>query len=80
VCHINFKLRDGTRMKKAFTYDWRLWTLPEMRELLLDAGFLSADVYVEGWDDEEDESDGIFRKRKYFENQEGWVAYVVAHA
>ena len=80
VCHIHFKLRDGTRMKKAFTYDWRLWTLPEMRELLLDAGFVSADVYVEGWDDEEDESDGIFRKRKYFENQEGWVAYVVAHA
>ncbi len=80
VCHIHFKLRDGTRLKRAFTYDWRLWTLPEMRELLLEAGFGSVDMYVEGWDDEEDESDGIFRKRSYFENQEGWVAYVVAHA
>ena len=30
-----------------------------------------------GWDDEEDDTDGIFRKRTYFENQAGWVAYVV---
>jgi len=79
VCHIHFKLRDGTRLKRAFTYDWRLWTLAEMRELLLEAGFVSTDVYVEGWDDKADESDGVFRKRSYFENQEGWVAYVVAH-
>ncbi len=50
-----------------------------MRELLLEAGFVSTDVYVEGWDDDDDESDGVFRKRSYFENQEGWVAYVVAH-
>ena len=31
----------------------------------------------EGWDEEEDDSDGVFRKRKRFENQNGWVAYVV---
>ena len=76
LCHIHFKVR-GKKLKKAFTYDWRLWTLPEMRELLKDAGFRKTDVYVEGWDDEADDSDGIFRKRRYFENQEGWVAYVV---
>jgi hypothetical protein len=32
---------------------------------------------VEGWDDEADEADGIFRRKTYFENQAGWVAYVV---
>ena len=80
LCHIHFKMRDGKKIKRAFSYDWRLWTLPEMRELLHDAGFASSEVYVEGWDDEEDEADGIFRKRKYFENQDGWVAYVVAYA
>lgn len=77
VCNIHFKLADGTKLRRAFHYDWRLWTLPELRELLLEAGFSRAEVYVEGWDDEEDESDGIFRRRKYFENQSGWVAYVV---
>jgi SAM-dependent methyltransferase len=76
VCHIHFKVR-GKKLKKAFTYDWRLWTLPELRELLLEAGFARADVYVEGWDEEEDDTDGIFRRRIRFENMSGWVAYVV---
>jgi SAM-dependent methyltransferase len=77
LCHIHFGLRDGTRMPRAFTYDWRLWMLPEIRELLDEAGFRRSDVYVEGWDEDEDEADGIFRKKTRFENQEGWVAYVV---
>lgn len=77
VCRIHFKLRDGTKIKRAFTYDWRLWTIPELRELLLEAGFRAADVYVEGWDEEADDSDGVFRRRKRFDNQDGWVAYVV---
>ena len=79
VCHIHFHTKHG-KIKKAFTYDWRLWTLPEMRELLAEAGFASSEVYIEGWDDDEDEADGIFRRQSYFENQDGWVAYVVAYA
>ena len=80
LCHIHFRLRDGTKVKRAFTYDWRLWTLPEMHELLQDAGFESSAVYVEGWDEEEEDSDGVFRRRVRFENQSGWVAYVVGVA
>jgi SAM-dependent methyltransferase len=76
VCHIHFKVR-GKKLKRAFTYDWRLWTLPELRELLLEAGFGRADVYVEGWDEKADETDGVFRRRARFENMSGWVAYVV---
>ena len=77
VCYIHFKLRDGTELRRAFKYDWRLWSLPELREVMLEAGFAQADVYLEGWDDEEDETDGIFRRRTRFENMSGWVAYVV---
>jgi SAM-dependent methyltransferase len=77
LCYIHFKLADGTRIKRAFTYDWRLWTLPEIQELMLDAGFAGTEVYTEGWDEEADDTDGIFRRRKRFENQDGWVAYVV---
>lgn len=77
LCHIHFKFADGTMMKRAFTYDWRLWTLPELQEILLEAGFSSAEVYLEGWDEEEDEADGIFRRRTSFENMAGWVGYVV---
>lgn len=77
LCHIHFKLGDGTRLRRAFTYDWRFWTLPELQEAMIDAGFAETEVYVEGWDEEADDTDGIFRRRKRFENQIGWVAYVV---
>ncbi len=77
ICHIHFKLSGGRKMKRAFTYDWRLWTLPEMRELLGEAGFTASEVYLEGWDDEADESDGIFTRTEEFENQESWLAYVI---
>ena len=80
VCHISFRLRGGKKIRRAFSYHWRLWTLPELRDLLADAGFESVDVYVEGWDDAADDTDGVFRKRVRFENQAGWVAYVVANA
>ena len=52
LCHIHFSFPDGSKIKKAFTYDWRLWTLPEIRELLLEAGFQRATVYWEGTNEE----------------------------
>lgn len=77
LCHIHFKLGDGTKLDRAFTYDWRLWTLPEIQELMHEAGFSGVEVYVEGWDDKKNEADGVYRRKKTFVNQEGWLAYVV---
>lgn len=77
-CYIHFKLKDGTYIHRAFSYPWRFWTLPEIQELLLEAGFAKVLVYVEGWDDELDESDGIFRRRKRFDNEGSWLVYLVA--
>jgi cyclopropane fatty-acyl-phospholipid synthase-like methyltransferase len=79
LCHIHFKPHKGRLIKKAFTYDWRLWTLPEIADLLAEAGFRGSEVYTEGWDEETDEADGIFRKKSYFENDESWIAYIVAY-
>jgi cyclopropane fatty-acyl-phospholipid synthase-like methyltransferase len=39
TCLIHFEFPDGSEMKRAFEYYWRLWTLPEIRELLVEAGF-----------------------------------------
>jgi hypothetical protein len=76
-CHIHFRFRDGTGMKRAFTYDWRLWTLPEVQELMREAGFRHTEVVVEGWDDKKDAPDDTYRLRRRFENQEGWLAMIV---
>ena len=50
--HIHFRFKDGSRLDKAFTYDWRFWTVPEVNELLLEAGFSDATVYWEETDDD----------------------------
>jgi len=74
---IHFALPGGRTMRRAFRYDWRMWTLPEVRELLLDAGFKDVHVYTQGWDDKANELDGVYRKRDAFENQASWLAIVV---
>lgn len=76
VCHIHFKVPGFGPIHKAFTYDWRLWTLPELQEILLEAGFSKAEVYLHDFD-ENGESDETFRRRTAYENTLGWVAYVV---
>lgn len=77
VRHIHFRFRDGTEIKRAFTYDWRIWTLPELRDLLEEAGFARVDVYWEG-DDGDGGGNGVFRKVLHAENEASWIAYVVA--
>lgn len=76
-CHIHFKFPDGSRIKKAFTYEWRLWTAPEIRELLLEAGFSRATVYWEG-EDEDGEGNGEFTADEKGVADLAWIAYVVA--
>jgi hypothetical protein len=77
VNHIHFKFPDGTKIMKAFTYQWRIWTLPEIKELLLEAGFLRAVVYWEGTDEETEEGNGEWTESEDGEACEGWVAYLV---
>jgi SAM-dependent methyltransferase len=76
--HIHYKFADGSEIKKAFTYDWRLWTLPEIQELLLDAGFRQVTVYWEGTDEETGEGNDEFTPSNRGEACQGWVAYLAA--
>ena len=77
-CYIHFKTDDGVEFNKAFDYYWRLWTLPELQEMLLEAGFSQVDVYWEGTDEETGEGDGIFKVTKIGTADAGWVCYIVA--
>ena len=76
-CHIHFKFPDGSRLKKAFTYEWRLYTAPELRDMLLEAGFSKVTVYWEG-EDEDGEGNGEFTPDDKGEADLAWIAYIVA--
>ncbi|MGD8926292.1 MAG: class I SAM-dependent methyltransferase [Thioalkalispiraceae bacterium] len=83
LCHIHFEFPDGSRMDKAFTYDWRLWSLPEIKELLEEAGYSKVRIYWEEFEEDEDDEDlmegtGEFFEASEVENQESWQVYIVA--
>jgi len=75
-CKIHFKFKDGSQIKNAFVYDWRIWTLPELTEILTEAGF-RASVYWEQAD-EDGEGNGVFIRTTEGDADAGWIAYVVA--
>jgi len=77
VNYIHFKFPDRTRLNRAFTYEWRLWTLPEIQEILLEAGFRKALVYWEGTDEKTGEGDNNWAESRQGEACPGWVAYLV---
>lgn len=79
-CAIHFEFGRGRRpIRNAFHYDWRFWTLPEIREVMAEAGFAESRVYVESWDDET-RPDPPSARRVEFEQQETWLALVAGIA
>jgi hypothetical protein len=76
-CRIHFEFSDGSRMRNAFIYDWRLWTLPELRELMELAGFTGIHVLWEATERATGEGNGVFRKVTRGDADEAWIAYIV---
>lgn len=76
-CLIHFRFPDGSRQENAFTYDWRMWSLPETCDLLEECGFRKVVVYWEGAD-EDGEPNGIFLADRKGDLAPAWVAYILA--
>lgn len=74
---IHFDFKDGSHLEKAFAYEWRFWTIPEIRELLAEAGFSSSSVYWEG-EDEDGEGNDEYEPVERATCDPSWIAYVVA--
>jgi SAM-dependent methyltransferase len=68
--YIHFEFPDGSRLNRAFTYRWRLWSIIELRELLEEAGFGRLSISFEhptGFVDAFKMQDAI-----------AWVAFILA--
>jgi len=84
-CYIHFDFPDGSRIENAFEYNWRLWSLPEVQEMLIEAGFSKVNIYWEEFEIDSEDPDneylvgtGNYRKVTEVEQQESWLAYIVA--
>ena len=77
-CHIHFRFPDGSVLKRAFSYVWRMWTLPELRELLAEAGFSRVTVYWEKSDPVTGEGTGVYTPTTRGAADPGWVCFLVA--
>ena len=72
--YIHFKFGDGSRMKKAFEYHWRFWTIPEVREMLAEAGFRKSLVY---WDVAPEDEEEKWATVEEAPNDDSWLCYIV---
>lgn len=84
TCHIHFRFRDGSEMRRAFTYHWRFWNLPELADLLREAGFAHVEAWFEQSEDQEDgQGNGTFALDSTgvtCRDCSAWIAYLVAGA
>ena len=74
--YIHFKIDGQKKREKVFSYDWRMWSLPELREIMIEAGFKKTQVYWEGTT-RAGTGNGLFRPTEKGEECEAWIAYVV---
>lgn len=76
-CAIHFAFPDGSRLRDAFVYNWRLWGLAEIQDVLRDAGFSRITVYWEG-DDGDGGGDGEFKPSTEGDACAGYIGYISA--
>ncbi|XP_027773869.1 uncharacterized protein LOC107021125 isoform X2 [Solanum pennellii] len=87
---LHFNLHKPQRkIRHAFSYSWRLWSLPEIKDCLEEAGFQSVHFWIRHMPDSEDirSTYGLAAGRdiKYeevtsFQQQDSWNAYIVGVA
>jgi cyclopropane fatty-acyl-phospholipid synthase-like methyltransferase len=74
---IHFKPNHGKKFRDVFTYDWRMWSVPELREILEEAGFSESHCYWEG-DEDDGTGNGEFHRSEQEDNCESYVVYLAA--
>ncbi len=74
---MHFSFSDESELRNAFCYDWRLWTIPEVRELMTEAGFRDIHVLWEGTDPKTREGTQTYHRAEKGDADLAWIAYIV---
>ncbi|CAI9105601.1 OLC1v1004563C1 [Oldenlandia corymbosa var. corymbosa] len=74
------------KLRHAFSYSWRLWSLPEIKDCMEEAGFRSVHFWIRNMPSSKEarktDGFGVGRDIKYeevtsFQQQDSWNAYIV---
>lgn len=77
-CHIHFHFPDKSKLKKAFSYTWRVWGAKELRDILEEAGFSETILYRQEFDDDNDEALDTYIATDEAEDYACWLGYLIA--
>ncbi|XP_031100057.1 uncharacterized protein LOC116004233 [Ipomoea triloba] len=87
---LHFNLQKPKRkLRHAFSYSWRLWSLPEIKDCLEEAGFRRVHFWMRQMPDSEDikstygfsaGQDIKYEEVTSFQQQDSWNAYIVGVA
>jgi SAM-dependent methyltransferase len=72
---IHFQSKGQKKIEDVFTYDWRMWSIPEIREIMEEVGFNKSHVYWEGTS-RGGKGNGVFSRTEHGEECEAWIAYL----
>lgn len=75
---IHLKPKGQKVQKDVFVYDWRYWSIPEVVDILYDAGFSKVEIYWEGDNERTGEGNGVFSPTQAAEHCYSWIAYLAA--
>lgn len=75
---IHFRRKGERKRTHVFQYDWRMWSIPEIKDLMKEVGFKKVFVYWEKTGRNGEGAGEYERKEKTTENCSTWVAYVIA--
>jgi hypothetical protein len=78
---MHFQLSDGSWIRAAFVYDWRLWSVPELRDALVEAGFGEIEIH-DSLGDAQDDDGTIHSRAIELGNplEDNYVVYIAARA
>jgi SAM-dependent methyltransferase len=76
-CHIHYQRKGEAQRKRVFSYDWRLWSIPEITDVLKEAGFSSIQYWAEGID-KDGSGDGKFTQIATEFDCRTWMTYIIA--
>lgn len=75
--HLHFQPRGKKIYKRVFSYDWRMWSVPEIREIMVEAGFTKTFPYWEGTGRDGKGSGKFIHLEQTREEVDSWITLIL---